>query len=264
MLGHVRIKDFRRRHADRFIDERSKEVSPPTINRGLAVLKNMLSLAVEREYLKSHPLLRYRMLPEVQEPLRIMTYGEYRKLVKAIAEEDLVIGVYTFILGETGLRKSEGLRLRWDHIHDDHGEKIVAIGNGKSGKARSVPLSNLAVEWLQKLVRFIDIPYVFVDPIRRRPWKDPRGPFFTGRAKVGLDWISFHDLRHFRATQWLMNNVDVNTVRELLGHSSIQTTMRYVHYVRTHAAKSVREAQRQESELWQQDQSVDTNWIHSK
>ena len=98
-------------------------------------------------------------------------------------------------------------------------------------------LSELARQWLDRLVRFADIPQVFVDPRRRTVWKNPNGAFTAGKKKVGLDWVGFHGLRHFRAAQWLMNGLDVNTVKELLGHSDIRTTMRYVHYIRTHVTK---------------------------
>ncbi len=267
ILGDLRLGEVRRGDADRFKTARLGEgVSAATINRGLAVLRHLFSLAVEREYVKANPLHRYRMLKQVQEPLRIMTYAQYRELIQAVAEEDLVIGAYTVILGETGMRKSEGLRLRWDHIRKaGPQESVVVIGRAKSGKVRSVTLSDLALEWLQKLIRFIDIPEVFVDPVRRQPWKDPRGPFETAREKLGLDWLGFHGLRHFRATQWLMNGVDVNTVKELLGHSDIHTTMRYVHYVQSHASKSVVLAQKKEVNEWEQaHSSVETKWRHSK
>ena len=45
ILGNVRLKDFRQHHADEFVARRSKEVASATINRGLAVLKNMLTRA---------------------------------------------------------------------------------------------------------------------------------------------------------------------------------------------------------------------------
>ncbi len=257
ILGDLRLMDFKRVHADTLVKKRLKEgACPATVNRTLAVLKHMISLALEREYLEVHPLLRYRMLPEVQEPLRIMTYQEYRRLIRAVAEEDLVIGVYSVVLGETGMRKSEALRLKWTDIYN----RMLAIGKAKSGKVRSVPLSDLAAEWLGKLVRFMEIPNVFVNPQIHRPWKDPRGPFDAGKARVGLKWVTFHDLRHFRATQWLMKGVDVNTVKELLGHSSIQTTMRYVHYVHSHATRSVQAAQKREVREWKNgEKSLDEN-----
>jgi len=267
ILGDVRLKDFKRRDADHFAERRLDEkMANATVNRGVAVLRHMFSVAIEREYIESNPLSKYKMLPEVQEALRIMTYDEYRQLIQAVAEEDPVIGAYTVILGETGMRKSVGLRLQWDHIHKAGPEKyIVMLGKTKSGKVRSVPLSKLALEWLNKLVRFIDVPDVFVNPSRKKPWKDPRGPFYKGREKVGLDWVGFHDLRHFRATQWLMNGVDLYTVKEYLGHADIQTTMRYLHFVETHATKAVVEAQNREVAEWKNSsQSVDTKWIQSK
>jgi hypothetical protein len=50
--------------AHHFIAERSKKVGPATVNRGIAVVKNMLTFALEREIIETHPLLRFRMLKE--------------------------------------------------------------------------------------------------------------------------------------------------------------------------------------------------------
>jgi len=58
-------------------------------------------------------------------------------------------------------------------------------------------------------------------------YREPRGPFEAGRKKAGLEWVGFHDLRHFRASQWIMKGVDPRTVQELMGHRDIKTTMRY-------------------------------------
>ena len=176
------------------------------------------------------------------------SYEEYRQLTSSVLKEDPVIGAYTIFLGETGARKQEGLHLKWKDL--DFARRIVSIGETKSGKRRSIPLSDYAIECLGSLVRFLKIPGVFVDTNRQKTWRDPRGPFDHGRKAVGLDWVSFHDLRHFRATQWLSHGVDVNTVKELLGHSSIQTTMRYVHYLQSHAVKAVTRAQRKELKEW--------------
>ncbi len=116
------------------------------------------------------------------------------------------------------------------------------------GELRSVPLSVFALEWLNRLVRFIDIPEVFVNPSTGKPWKAPREKFEKARRIAKVDWVGFHGLRHFRATQWLMHGVDVTVVKELLGHSSIQTTMRYLHYVQSQARRSVIEAQEREAQ----------------
>ena len=75
-----------------------------------------------------------------------------------------------------------------------------------------------------------------------------QGPFNRAKKKAGLGWVGFHDLRHFRASQWVMQGVDIRTVQELLGHHSITTTMRYAHFAPQHATQSIREVQKREAE----------------
>jgi hypothetical protein len=71
--------------------------------------------------------------------------------------------------------------------------------------------------------------------------------FIQARRKAGLDWVTIHDLRHFRATQWIMRGVDLRTVQELLGHITITTTMRYAHFAPNHAARQIIETQQLEA-----------------
>jgi len=235
-------------HAWRLVEIRKNEVASATVNRNLAVLKNLLTFAYQKGLIERHPLLRFPMLPEEGKALRIMTLEEERSLVEAVAFYDSVVGAYVAILGETGLRKAEVLRLRWDHVNV--GARLLAVEKTKSGSPRYIPLSHYSLEWLGSLVRVMDCPYVFVWLDTRKPLKDPRGPFEKGKAKAGLDWVGgFHDLRHFRATQWLQNGVDIRTVQELLGHSSVKTTMRYLHFVEGHATNSVFDSYRKEADL---------------
>ena len=119
----------------------------------------MMTFALEREYIEAHPLLRFRMLPEERRALRVMTLEEERCLVESVASFDPTIGAYIAILGETGLRKSEGLSLKWSHI--DSQRRILSVDRTKSGKPRYIPLSEYALEWLDSLVRVLGCPYVF-------------------------------------------------------------------------------------------------------
>jgi integrase len=88
------------------------------VNRGVAVLKNMLTFALERDIIEMHPLLRFRMLKEEKPALRVMTLQEERRLIESIDEP--TIAAYAAVLGETGLRKLEGLTLKWDQVNLDH------------------------------------------------------------------------------------------------------------------------------------------------
>jgi integrase len=189
-------------------------------------------------------MTRYGRLRENEKALRVMTLDEERGLVQKVMEENLTIGCYVGLLGETGLRKTEGLKLKWDYV--DTRSRTVTVEASKNGKTRHVRLSDYALELLGRLPRIDGCSFVFVWPDTKRPVRDPRHWFFEGRQKAGLDWVGFHDLRHFRATQWIMRGVDIRSVQGLLGHSNIKTTERYVKFVPGHASQRVIEAQRLE------------------
>src|SRR5262245_50085047 len=89
---------------------------------------------------------------------------------------------------------------------------------------------------------------VFVRVENGTPWHSFQGPFNRAKKSAGLDWVGFHDLRHFGANQWVMQGVDIRTVQELLGHQSITTTMRYAHFAPQHATQSIGEVQKREAE----------------
>lgn len=115
------------------------------------------------------------------------------------------------------------------------------------------------VEGNKRILDIIRIGPIILDPGAKSPWvftlangkplKNPRDSFSKGRRLAGLDWVrGLHDLRHFRATQWLIHGVDIYTVKDYLGHKRIETTQRYLHLVPTHAEHVVRAAQNAEQE----------------
>jgi integrase len=154
-----------------------------------------------------------------------MDLEEERRLVEAVLHKNHVIGCYVGVLGETALRMTEGLLLKWKFVN--LGERTLTVEASKNYKTRYVPLSDYAIELLRSIPRVIGCEYVFAKASTKDRWRDPRGPFYAGRKAAGMEWVGFHDFRHFRATQWVKGGIDLRTVQELLGHRDITTTMRY-------------------------------------
>lgn len=138
----------------------------------------------------------------------------------------------TLLALNTGLRRGEITQLTWPDI-DMAAERVtVRAGYAKSGKARHVPLNSEAVTTLTQ-------------------WKKqhPEGRLFNviGIPKAwaalmlaaNIDGFRFHDLRHTFASKLVMAGVDLNTVRELLGHGDITMTLRYAHLAPEHKAAAV-------------------------
>jgi integrase len=251
-LGRIPAGSLRRSDVHDFVRQRLKEVAPGTVNRSVGVLKNMLSFALENELIDQHPLIRFRMHREEPKAIRVLKISEERRLIDSI--DDPTIASYVAILGETGLRKEEGLSLCWRHVNLT--DRMLSVEYTKSGRPRYVPLSDFAMEHLASLVRLIDRPYVFVSLTTGDRWRNPRKPFEAGKRKAKLSWIGFHDLRHYRASQWVRQGVDLRAVQELLGHADIQTTMRYAHFALDHAIQRIRSVQRSEQESWEQEREI--------
>lgn len=235
-LGNVRLDRLNAAALDGYVASRrtdkradGKQIKAATINRDLAVLGNMLNWAIQRGLASRNPVSSYQKLIEEEMPRRILRLEEYHKLLKAISIHPAA-WAFCVVLGETGLRRSEALRLCWSDI--DRARSSIVVGQAKSKRGRLVPLSDFALEAICGLTRSLKRPQIFINQRTGRPYSVLRKPLETAAVKAELSWIKgFHDFRHFRLTLWLANGVDIRTVQQWAGHENLQTTMGYVHYL---------------------------------
>lgn len=154
----------------------------------------------------------------------------------------------------TGLRRGELVALRWRDV-DFAGSVIRVRGNyaagqlttPKSGRVRSVPMAPDVAEALGKLGQrehfTSDDDLVF--PGESGGYLDGsalRRRYDAALQRAGLRRLRFHDLRHVFGTR-MITRADIRRVQEWMGHSDIQTTMKYLHYApRAEDARLVAEA----------------------
>jgi len=247
---------------ERFKSKRLKAGrKPATVNRDLDRIRSVYSRAVEWGFLTDHPLKAVKRAKGADNSrVRYLSPEEEKRLRDALAAREAErrasrdrhnawhaargskghpqwpADAYTdhlmplvLLAMNTGLRRGELFGLSWSDVNLPGKLLTVTAGNAKSRKARHIPLNAEALDVLKR-------------------WKKQgagKGLVFPGAGggrltNVNKSWeglvadaeladFRFHDLRHHFASRLVMAGIDLNTVRELLGHADIAMTLRYAH-----------------------------------
>ena len=141
----------------------------------------------------------------------------------------------------TGLRRGELFGLQWRDVDLAASRLTVRGDEAKSGQTRHVPLNTIAATALATW-RDHEAEDGGRDRLRWRGGRAARGHQEGWAAlltKASIRDFRFHDCRHHFASKLVMAGVDLNTVRELLGHSDFKMTLRYAHLAPEHKAAAV-------------------------
>lgn len=242
-------------------EKREEALSASAVRKAHSVASAAFSMAEERGWTPANPVQKVSPpSPEAREPV-LLSEEEYGRLLQK-AESRPMVRMYLLLLGEAGLRASEGLCVQWTDLDLDGGYLDVVSGREgrttKSGLSRSVPMTlRLRRALRQHAARFRLQLYAG----ERSPWvihrlRSEGGP--SGEAgdryrnlryavnkvieRAGLpEEFRLHDLRHRRCTVWLREGHSAELVRRAMGHSSLNVTLKYSHLVRGDLSSMVEE-----------------------
>ncbi|MCU4166733.1 tyrosine-type recombinase/integrase [Carboxylicivirga caseinilyticus] len=174
-------------------------------------------------------------LPKLKLPKKlpvVLSQSEVKRLIKAapLLKHQLIIG----LLYGCGLRRFELINLQIRDVDVDR--QMLYIREGKGRKDRYVPLGCLLVRGLQKYLQ-VEKPYLWLfngrGPDGNLQQYSPTGVQWAIREaakKAGIQKrVTSHVLRHTYATHLLEMGLDIMTLKDLLGHVDIKTTLVYLH-----------------------------------
>jgi integrase len=223
---------------------RLKLVKPASVNREIATLKRMMSLAARRRKIDNNPLAGMEMLKENNKRERVLTPEEVKKLLAECSKISGRCYVATVIALNTGLRKDGVVSLKWSEIDLEATNCIKK--RVKGGKIVTIPLSGdlraALIEW-HKCPDTDRSGYVLPSP--RKPGThmlvSSNFGFATACKMAGVGaGFHFHDLRHSFATYFIRETRDLHLTAKLLGHTSTRITERYSHLVNDQAAEAMK------------------------
>jgi integrase len=145
---------------------------------------------------------------------------------------------------DSGGRKGELPTLTWDKI-EWTGERAILVlpaSVTKSGKARHVPLTKRSTDILKRLRRkHLDGERVFLYERagKARDLGNVRKPFETACKRAGIVDFHIHDCRHHFASRLAQRGATLQEIKELMGHASIEMTLRYAHLWRSNLDRAI-------------------------
>lgn len=204
---------------------------PYQANRTLGVLSKMFNLS-EVWGLRRDGSNPCRHVPKYRERKRerYLSKSELQRLGQVLTEAERDGSETAFIVSAfrllilTGCRLGEIQTLQWDFI-TEHGMELPDTKTG----ARRIPLPQAARAVLSALPRIEGNPYVIAGMVEGGYATDLQRPWRRIRERAGLTDVRIHDLRHTYASNAVSSGMPIQMVGRLLGHTQLQTTMRYAH-----------------------------------
>jgi len=238
VFGEYPLKDLSPILIEAFQTERIRKGNKPaTVNRLVSTIKHMVTKAVEWRLVGDDVHKRIRKVKHLEENnrrLRYLSKKECQSLIVCCPNHLKPIVITAL---NSGMRKSEVLTLTWDRVDLNNG--FILLEKTKSGRPREIPINTTLNRTLTELPRADNNPHVFNNPGTGKPYQDIRNSFATACKNAGIKDFQFHDLRHTFASHLVMAGVDIPTVKELLGHQSLEMTLRYAHLAPSHKVKAV-------------------------
>ena len=216
---------------------RNKYMTPQRLNRYMAWLRHLLNVVVRDGKLASNQVLKLTMYKEPKGKTRFLSMEDEKRLLEKLGP---TYGPWARLAILTGLRQSEQFGLHWKDVDLERG--MLTLPVTKAGGVQYVHLNEEATTLLRGFDSWQRSKWVF-------PSENPATPLdarnFYNRiwgpavTSVGIEWATWHDLRHTFASRLAMNGQNEGTIAALLRHSTTALVKRYAHLSPSHLKAAV-------------------------
>ena len=218
-----------------------KTLSPRSANLDFEILRNFFKWCQARHYLNDYPMPTLHKFSVSRKVRAIPDKSQIHKLIEAQEGKDkLLILLLVYTMG----RISEIRRLTWNDV--DLKRKVLYLKTRKtrdgSEEIREIPISSELLPILQSMESRTGF---ILTSAKNLPYKDLRKRLTHCLNVAGLKDIksTFHQFRHYSASQLADIGVPLNVIQELLGHHDIKTTSIYLQTLKDAKRKAIEQLQ---------------------
>lgn len=249
LLGGVRYKDLTTIILNGFVSQKMSEGLSAKYVYDIGVFLKSICKYADRHYNCGNKAEYMEMPKKDKSPEKaLLSHTEREKLIRFLMTNCSLKYVGILLSAATGMRIGEVCGLKWSdvdlekriitvkrtvqRISDKSGDtatRIIVTSPKSKSSVREIPIPDAIFAILQKLVGKSD-DYIlsdFNEPL------EPRALQYRFKAllkRLNITCVTFHSLRHSFATTCIEIGIDIKTLSELLGHSSVEITLnRYVH-----------------------------------
>ena len=245
-INHPNVRVIQQFRAKLFEDykayRKDQGMAHNTINNEIGVLKSLFNRGIKWGYLKDNPL-RYvdkLKIPKTVPP-RFLRVAECDHI---IAMADVWFKPILIAYLNTGMRKGELEHLMWEDIDMQRKRIMIRKKDGWNPKTneREIPINDKMRPLLIKLrAASRNRGYVFTNKSGGKLSRNHiRNKLLITLKKAGISDVSkVHTLRHTFASHLAMDGVDMMTIKKIMGHADIATTMIYSHTTEQHLVDAV-------------------------
>ncbi|MBI4468109.1 MAG: site-specific integrase [Acidobacteria bacterium] len=238
-FGSKRLSDISPIDVERFKIERRKTPTrrgttraAATVNRELALLRHVLTMALRDGLIRDHPMKsgKVRLYREDNKVERFLNEEEEAQLLLACVGRYAHLRPIIVTALYTGMRRGEVFNLKWSDVDLDRNQ--IHVRKSKTGKPRTIHITPNVHSVIEQLLPLTaESEFVFGNPNTGKARTDSKHGFTAVCRAAGIAGLRFHDLRHTFATRLARSSGNIVDVAHVLGHAQISTTMRYAHAI---------------------------------
>jgi integrase len=206
----------------------NKQRSIATVNRELSLLRRVLGVAQREGWITKNPFSSGDPLISVADEKkreRILSKEEEQRLLDACIGHRAHLKAIIICALDTGMRQGEIFSLKWKNINFDEQVVTIEAFNTKTMKERQVFMTS---RLKRELLNLYSLSIRDLDDLVFGIQDNCKKAFNSARKISGLSDLRFHDLRHTAATRLIQQNIPLQEVGRILGHTQANTTYRYV------------------------------------